>query len=400
MKLSVCLIVRNEEQRLGAAIESLRPLLSETQAGAAGGAELVITDTGSTDGTVALAESLGARVNHFKWCEDFAAARNACQAHAKGEWIFWLDADERLKAGCEPDLWRAIGDRTAIAHQVIREDFFSSPTSQPTSTQSVAQERPDWFSEMYQLRLARRDLPCQFVGRIHEHLVPSPVDLAKTMRRQVTVSRVRIQHWGYTSERMPDKLRRAAQLCALELAERPGQLYYLVERMRALIALNEPEGPQALAEATSLMLTHRADAVAPGPMAASLIEQLLALPEQRLVSVDELLSLARRWFPRNAPLVWAVARTHALRGEWPTADRALRFLLQILETRSHDLYMSFDPRITEDAKFNLAVALVRQAKLEEARAAFESLLTSDRRAADARLNLDAIDRIRAQFGSG
>jgi hypothetical protein len=380
MKLSVCLIVRNEESRLVAAVDSVRSLIRDIP----GGGELVITDTGSTDGTVALAESLGARVFRFEWCEDFAAARNACQSHARGEWIFWLDADERLKAGCEADVRRAIGDSTTIAHQVIREDFF-------------AHDRADWFSEMYQLRLVRRDLPCRFVGRIHEHLDPSPIELAKARHAQVTVSGVRLQHWGYTAERMPDKLRRAMRLCALELAERPGQLYYLVERVRGLIVLNDPEAPAALAEATRVMLEHRTDAAAPGPMAASLIEQLLALPEQTLVSVDQLVSLAKKWFPRNAPLVWAVARTQAFRGEWPEAERTLRFLLQILEHTSHDLYMSFDPRIKEDARFNLGVALVRQAKLDEAAATFEQLLNSERRAGDARMNLNAIAQIRAQF---
>jgi hypothetical protein len=252
---------------------------------------------------------------------------------------------------------------------------------------------------MYQLRLARRELPCRFVGRIHEHLSPSPIELAKAMHRQVTVSGVRIQHWGYSTERMPDKLRRAAHLCALELAERPGQLYYLVERMRALIALNDAQGPQALAEATDVLLRHRDDPVAPGPMAASLMEQLLALPEQGLIEVDELVLLARRWFPRNAPLVWAVARTHAFRNEWPQAERTLRYLLGLLEKGTHDLYMSFDPRITEDARFNLGVALVRQAKLDEAQAVFEAFVPSDRRAAEARQNLEAIRALRARFGS-
>lgn len=416
MKLSVCLIVRNEEARLGAAIDSIRTLLERTP----GSAELVITDTGSTDGTVALAQALGARVNHFAWCDDFAAARNACQAHARGEWIFWLDADERLKAGSEPALWRAIGDPTCIAHQVIREDFLaaSPPTSSAASSSALSiapRDRPDWFSEMYQLRLARRDLPCRFVGRIHEHLSPSPIEIAKAMHRQVTVSGVRIQHWGYSTERMPDKLRRAAHLCALELEERPGQLYYLVERMRALIALNDPQGPAALEEATRVLLRHRNDAAAPGPMAASLIEQLLALPEQRLVEEDELLTLARRWFPRSAPLVWAVARTHAFRNQWPQAEQTLRYLLGLLESGTHDLYMSFDPRITEDARFNLGVALVRQAKLDEAQAVFESFAPptppaptttpaapalpslGDRRAAEARQNLEAIRSLRARF---
>ena len=150
MRLSVCMIVRNEESRLAAAIESVRAVADE----------IIVTDTGSTDNTIDLARSLGARVETFAWCDDFAAARNACAVHARGEWILWLDADEKLKPGNDAGLARDLADTRTLAYQLIREDFFT-------------RDRPDWFSEMYQLRLVRRDLPAKFVGRIHEHLVPS-----------------------------------------------------------------------------------------------------------------------------------------------------------------------------------------------------------------------------------
>ncbi len=375
MRLSVCLIVRNEESRLAGAIESVRAVADE----------IVVTDTGSTDTTVAMAERLGARVSHFAWCEDFAAARNACRAHARGDWLLWLDADERLKPGSETELRSAISNTAAAAWHVIREDFF-------------AHDRTDWYSEMYQLRLVRRDLPCSFVGRIHEHLEPSPVDIAGRLGKFVRASSIRLQHWGYTADRQPAKLRRAAAMCAMELRDRPGQLYYLVEHARALIAIRDPGGPAALAAATVSMLEHRASPTPPSPMAASLIEQLLALPGQKWISIDDLLDLASRWFPRSAPLIWAAARTHSIRGEWPLAESALRRLLRLLETSTYDRYMSFDPRITEDARFNLGVALVRQARLPEARAIFEKLLGGDRRATDARKNLDAINELLARHG--
>jgi lipopolysaccharide biosynthesis regulator YciM len=72
----------------------------------------------------------------------------------------------------------------------------------------------------------------------------------------------------------------------------------------------------------------------------------------------------------------------------------LRHLLQMLETNTHDRYMSFDPRITEDARFNLGVAFVRQAKLDEAHTVFTALSNSPRRATEAQQNLAAIDAMR------
>lgn len=84
--LSVCMIVKNEEQNLGRALASLAAL----------GADLVVVDTGSTDRTVDIALEHGARVFSFAWIDDFSAARNAAFSYARGAWMLVLDADEAL----------------------------------------------------------------------------------------------------------------------------------------------------------------------------------------------------------------------------------------------------------------------------------------------------------------
>jgi|GEM_PF-1975293 len=83
---SVVLIVRDEAQSLPAALASLGAV-----------PDLVVCDTGSVDDTPALAKSLGARVVSFAWCDDFAAARSFAESHARFDWIFRLDADERFE---------------------------------------------------------------------------------------------------------------------------------------------------------------------------------------------------------------------------------------------------------------------------------------------------------------
>src|SRR4051794_13451064 len=60
--------------------------------------ELVVVDTGSSDATVEVAARCGARVEHFAWVDDFAAARNFSFDAATGDWIVWLDADDRVPA--------------------------------------------------------------------------------------------------------------------------------------------------------------------------------------------------------------------------------------------------------------------------------------------------------------
>ena len=85
-RLSVCMIVKNEERFLGQCLASVKDIADE----------LIVIDTGSTDRTVEIAREHGAHVGHFEWCNDFAAARNASIAPATGDWILFLDADEEL----------------------------------------------------------------------------------------------------------------------------------------------------------------------------------------------------------------------------------------------------------------------------------------------------------------
>ncbi|OGC09546.1 hypothetical protein A2246_06955 [candidate division WOR-1 bacterium RIFOXYA2_FULL_37_7] len=84
MKLSVCMIVKNEEKVL----EKTLPLLAKKVD------EIVLVDTGSTDNTIEIAKKLGAKIHTFSWIDDFSAARNESLKHALGDWIIWVDADE------------------------------------------------------------------------------------------------------------------------------------------------------------------------------------------------------------------------------------------------------------------------------------------------------------------
>lgn len=84
VSLSLAMIVKNEDQVLGRVLAQASSFCDE----------LIVVDTGSTDGTVDLARSCGAKVCHFDWIDDFAAARNFAFAQCTGDWIMWLDADD------------------------------------------------------------------------------------------------------------------------------------------------------------------------------------------------------------------------------------------------------------------------------------------------------------------
>lgn len=86
--LSACMITRDEEANLGDCLTALNFLVDE----------VVVYDTGSTDGTVELARRLGATVLEGYWDDDFSRARNQALAACKGTWILHVDADEVLEA--------------------------------------------------------------------------------------------------------------------------------------------------------------------------------------------------------------------------------------------------------------------------------------------------------------
>lgn len=88
MKISACMIVKNEEKML----EKTLPTLAK------GADEIILVDTGSTDKTVEVAKKYGAKIYSFPWINDFSAARNESLKHAAGDWIIWIDADEYLTA--------------------------------------------------------------------------------------------------------------------------------------------------------------------------------------------------------------------------------------------------------------------------------------------------------------
>ena len=87
--ITCCVIVRDEAHNLPELFASTTGVVDEW----------VIVDTGSTDETVAVAMGLGARVFHFPWIDDFAAARNHALKQANGCWVLVLDADDRLHDG-------------------------------------------------------------------------------------------------------------------------------------------------------------------------------------------------------------------------------------------------------------------------------------------------------------
>lgn len=113
MKLSFCMIVKNEADNLPRCLESVKNVADE----------MIVLDTGSTDETIALAQSFNAQVHQFPWNNSFSDARNESLKHVTGDWVLVLDADEVLIQEIIPALTQAMQQDNAIVINLIRQEI-------------------------------------------------------------------------------------------------------------------------------------------------------------------------------------------------------------------------------------------------------------------------------------
>ncbi len=161
--ISLCAIVRNEEALLGRALESIRGSVDE----------LIIVDTGSTDGTVSVAEGFGAKVYHHRWEGDFAKHRNQSIHHANGEWIFILDADEELEKGHGKYLRDAALATDIDSVMATTVNYFNNRSSKAFQCQ---------------VRMFRNNGAIHYDGIVHNQLKGF---------KKTKDSPIRIHHYGY-----------------------------------------------------------------------------------------------------------------------------------------------------------------------------------------------------------
>jgi tetratricopeptide (TPR) repeat protein len=351
------MLTRNGEQNLGRVLGSVAGLE----------AEVIVADTGSTDGTVAAARALGARVLTLDWQDDFGAAQNQVLAQAKGEWILWLNPDEELLPDGRQQLANLLSRPDALAYVVRVQEVMKA-------------DRPGDATETLNPRLFRRHAELQFIGRLHPTFAVSLEELARRENMQILQTNLLVRHHAYLSVLTPDKLRWATRLLELELKDRPGQLHYLIEYGRNLLLLNDPKGHAILAEAAEQVLAVGKAAQAPTPTVASLLEYLLTVsPEQTCSRIlpGQARELALRWFPSSPPLLWQLAQTAFRDEDFQEAAGLLEKLLYLGRTGAYNRSAAFDPSImAEPAVLNLGMCYLRLGELDRAELCFGQLLGS------------------------
>jgi glycosyltransferase involved in cell wall biosynthesis len=201
--LGLIMILRNEAGNLS---RSLAPVASCFD-------EVVVVDTGSTDDTVYICKQLGAKVHHFAWRDDFAAARNFSIEKATADWLFWLDGDN------------------AITPEMV-DDLRGRLNRGPAVLWALEQLEPSG-GQLWQKRCFPRHPDAYFVGKVHEQLVHPP-------EWPSVVTQVTVRHWGYADhEHAQEKGRYYQTLLSQMLEDDPGDYYARFQLARTLINLRD-----------------------------------------------------------------------------------------------------------------------------------------------------------------
>ncbi len=201
--VSLCMMVKNEERFLGDCLAAASPVVDE----------IIIVDTGSTDRTIEIAESFGAKVYHQDWQDDFSAPRNLSLEKATGDWILVLDADETLDPEDYPAFREAICDSGVSGYNITFENLY-------TGGKTIG---------VVMMRLFRSLPGLVYVNRIHEQVSPSVLSEGEKVGLVLSVLDVTVTHKGYTDEIMDlrGKNKRNEDLFIRQLEEHPEDVYSL-----------------------------------------------------------------------------------------------------------------------------------------------------------------------------
>ncbi|NLK93558.1 MAG: glycosyltransferase family 2 protein, partial [Clostridiales bacterium] len=172
MRLSIAMIVKNEESNIERSLKAIRKLDNKIEY------EIVIVDTGSTDRTIEIAKKYTDKVYCHKWNGSFGDMRNISIKYCKGDWILVLDADEVIED--EEEIVKFLNSEDSKKYNAA-EINFKNLLSEDTSNYLVATL----------FRLFKNIKEFYYVGKIHEQ--PRVVE-------PYTISKITVFHYGYSRE--------------------------------------------------------------------------------------------------------------------------------------------------------------------------------------------------------
>jgi tetratricopeptide (TPR) repeat protein len=311
----------------------------------------VVVDTGSVDETPEIARQFGVEVIHHPWREDFSEARNVSLDQARGEWILYIDADERLV-----DARRAYVEELLLDAEEVAFRLFLRPRVNATPYREH--------------RLWRNDPRIRFEGVIHERVVPAIERVAREDGRAIGKADLMLQHLGYEGDQTK-KHQRNLPLLRRQSQIDPENLFVWNHLGRILEALGQTE--EAEAALTRAIETARPiDPLHPMDRLVCLsFGDLIRLRNARGADTTELLAEALALFPDNCLLLLFEARRLIDDEDYVAAIKVLDQILSFDWATDTGEPMAYDAQIVGEFPWSeKALCLFRMGEYAEAAEAY------------------------------
>ena len=347
VRITASLIVKNEAAFLEGCLLSLVDRVDE----------IVVVDTGSTDSTPEIARRFGACLIEVAWRNDFAHARNVGLDAASGDWLLYIDADERL----------SVPESLSLAANLDAPDIFAARVLFTPNLNATPYR---------EYRLFRNDQRLRFKGSMHETMLPDLDALIASDGVRVVESPAGIVHLGYEGDQT-HKHRRNLPLLRAALAENPDRLYYWNHLAETLSGLGETEEALRVSAQGLELAQGRSD------RQSRRTASTLAFSNARLLDKaghDALpvIALGLEWYPANRALLFLKARVLINAGRYDEALSILDALVAEDAATFCDPELSYDRRIFGSFAHDLTgVALLRMGRRAEAAAAFARAATAE-----------------------
>lgn len=374
-KLSLCLICRDNERTIRPCLESIRPWVDE----------MVVVDTGSRDQTLRIAEELGARLFHFEWRDDFAAARNESLRHARGEWLFWMDSDDAISA----DSGRKLRDLAYGRH--------TPQTFGYVMQVECPGEREGDLTVVEHVKMFRNHPAIRFEFRVHEQVLPS----IRRLGGDVQWTDISVVHYGadHTLEGRRRKYERDLRILAEELRIRSEHPFVLFNLGMTHADMEDHEA--AIDYLSRCVAVSNSDESHLRKAYALLVSSL-----ERCERTEDAQEVCRRGlslFPGDAELLFRSAMLQHSTGKLEEAEATY---LELLQDRRTEHFSSVDPgTVSYKARHNLGIvydsmnrpdlaetqwrnATVKHVQYEPSRQAMVELLIRQRRLQAARIEIE------------
>jgi Glycosyl transferase family 2 len=314
--ISFCAIVKNEAENLPRCLASVQPYVDE----------LIVVDTGSTDDTIAIAQQYGAKVSHFEWCDDFAAARNYSLSLVSGVWVLILDADEELVVHSPQFRELLMRPNVSIVYGLNRRDLYEV----------------DDIAGGQHVRLFRNLRELQYRGRYHEqlqHISGHHLSLG-------TMDAIEILHYGNSDDNILSKnLTRDIPILEKMRSEQGLDLWRLDCLARKYLKVDRPEKAQdCYSEALDRLLPNLIEGEPPQPFfwIPTLLEALGAqsFESEDLETARLICQRGLEWCPNHPPLNYLAGDLLLLLG-FPKG--ALSYFEYCLQMGREGTYYQGDP---------------------------------------------------------